>query len=713
MKTTFNIVSNRLVGVCSMRNLIQSLSLAVLAVALPAWATVNMTDVRFNALPGDKAELQFFFDGVPPEPKMYTIDKPARIALDLSDTQSVLSKRQHNLDMGNLRGVAVVQANDTTRVVVNLLERTHYESRIEGNKLIVVVGSSGGKDYYSQASESLGQDKSAPAKLAGEIKSIDFRRGDKNEGRLIVELNNPNISINSKVEGRRIKLSFAKTQLPESLQLNYDVSDFATPVQSFKASASSQDALIELMPVGEYDYLAYQTDSTYVLTVKPLTKEEVEAKKKEFAFVGDKLSLNFQDIEVRSVLQLIADFTDLNLVASDTVGGRITLRLQNVPWDQALDLILKTKGLDKRMEGNVLLVAPAAEIARREEQQIKNNKQMQDLAPLQTEFIRVRYALAGDIFSLLQGKSNSGSGGAEASGSLLSSRATVVVDQRTNSLLVTETAAKLEEIRKLINLIDVPVRQVVIEARIVNANASDAEKLGVAWGASNLSVRGNGEQYITGGSQTTVGGGAGTGGTSGVHGNIVDLGVTDLGTSNFNLGFISANGRRLIDLQLSAIESSGHGEVVTQPKVITGDKQEASIKSGTQIPYQETSPNGASTTSFKDAVLELKVTPNITPDDRIIMELNIKQDAIGDTAVNGTPVINTNEIQTNVLVANGETVVLGGVFQTQEREAVVKTPFFGDLPLIGRLFRRTEVAKQKTELLIFITPRILSEVLTQ
>lgn len=702
-------VSNVFSGVYSMRKLIHILNVMLLAVALPAWATVSMTDVQFNALPGDKVELQFVFDGTPPQPKIYTIDKPARIALDLADTQSELKQRQHVLDIGNMRGVTVVQAKDTTRVVVNLVERAQYDTRIEGNTLFVTVGNVASKDYYADANDSV-VEKDVKVKASSTIESIDFRRGENNEGRLIVELSNPNINIDSKIEGRRIKLTFAKTNLPENLQLNYDVSDFATPVQSFKASESKDTATIELIPTGEYDYLAYQTDKTYVLTIKPMSKEEIEAKKKEFAFVGDKLSLNFQDIEVRSVLQLIADFTDLNLVASDTVNGRITLRLQNVPWDQALDLILKTKGLDKRVEGNVLMVAPGAEIAQREQQQIQSNKQIQELAPLQTEFIRARYALASDIYSLLQGKAG-GEGGAEASSSLLSARATVVVDKRTNSLLVTETAAKLEEIRKLINLIDVPVRQVVIEARIISANASDAEKLGVAWGAGGSKQRNNGDTFLAGGAQTFASGGVS--GPGAVHGNIVDLGVTDLGTSNFNLGFISANGRQLIDLQLSAIESSGHGEVVTQPKIITGDKQEASIKSGTQIPYQETSPNGASTTAFKDAVLELKVTPNITPDDRIIMELNIKQDSVGDTAVNGTPVIATNEIQTNVLVANGETVVLGGVFQTSEREAVVKTPFLGDLPLIGRFFRRTEMAKQKSELLIFITPRILSEVLTQ
>lgn len=709
MKTTANRMVNVFSGVYPMRKLTQSLLLALSGMTLPAWAAVSMTDVQFNALPGGKVEVQFLFNEAPPSPQVYAIDSPARIALDLADTTSELKQRRHTLDMGNTRSVAVVQAEDRTRVVINLLEMSQYETRVEGNKLFVTIGTDTTKDYLKAADSAIEQQTTVDASSA--ISSIDFRRGANNEGRLVIELSNPNINIDSRVEGRRIRLSFADTELPENLHLNYDVSDFATPVQSFKASQNRQGALLEVVPAGEYDYLAYQTDKTYVLTVKPMTKEEQEAKKKEFSYVGDKLSLNFQDIDVRAVLQLIADFTDLNLVASDTVSGKITLRLQNVPWDHALDLILKTKGLDKRVEGNVLMIAPAAEIARREQQQIQNNKQIQDLAPLQTEFIRVRYAQASEIFSLLQGKSAAkDSSGAEASGSLLSSRATVVVDQRTNSLLVTETSAKLEEIRKLIALIDVPVRQVMIEARIVNANASDARKLGIAWGATGFGSVSGGTGTI--GSSKDVPIAQSNGGTL-PHGNIVDLGVTDLGATNFNLGFISSNGRRLIDLQLSAIESSGRGEVVTQPKVITGDKQNAMIKSGTEIPYQETSPNGASTTSFKDAALELDVTPNITPDDRIIMELKIKQDSIGQITVNNVPTIDTTEINTNVLVANGETVVLGGIFQTQETEAVVKTPFLGDIPYIGRLFKRTVKDYQKTEVLIFITPRILADTLVQ
>lgn len=705
-------------GVYLMRKVITALLLIMSVTSLQTMAA-TLIDAKFNALPGDKVELEFIFDEQPPEPKVYAIDKPARLALDLDNTTLEMQKRRHTLDMGNARSVALVQADNRTRLVVNMLELTQYESTVRGNSLFVTIGNTAARDYLTDTVASEGK---TTQKAASQVNSIDFRRGEDGEGRLVIELSNPNVNINSTVEGRRIKLSFENTGIAEELQLDYDVSDFATPVLSFNAKQDHRNANIEVVPSGQYDYLAYQADNTYVLTIKPMTQEQIEEKKKEFAYVGDKLSLNFQDIEVRSVLQLIADFTDFNLVASDTVGGKITLRLQNVPWDQALDLILKTKGLDKRVEGNVLMIAPAAEIARREQQEVENNKQRAELAPLQTEFIRVRYALATDVHALLLGERSGSETSTSNSDSdsnrrnrLLSSRATIVVDQRTNSLLITETGAKLEEVRKLINLIDVPVRQVVIEARIVSAYANDAEKLGIAWGVSGLeSGRGalGNSRAVTYGSGTPE-----VNTTTGVvtlqHGNIVDLGITDQGATQFNLGFISGNGKRLIDLQLSAIESSGHGEVVTQPKIITGDKQEATIKSGRKIPYQETSPNGASTVAFEDAVLELSVTPNITPDDRIIMELNIKQDSVGDIAVNGTPVIDTNEIMTNVLVANGETVVLGGVFETQDRESLVKTPFFGDLPLIGRFFRKTETSQQKTELLIFITPRILSEVLTQ
>jgi type IV pilus assembly protein PilQ len=690
-------------GVFQMSNY-KYLLLSFLAIALPAFATVNLTDVKFNSMPGSRVEMQFEFDAAPPLPKAYTIESPARIALDLEQVSSALKQKKYTLDLGNAQSVVVVGSGDRTRVIINLVELTKYETRIEGKSLIVTVGDDGIKDYLKASKTQL--EEKVNKKSISAIKTVDFRRGENNEGRLIIELTNPNINVDSYVEGKLIKLNFEQTTLPENLRLSYDVSDFATPVMMVKADEVEGNTQIEIEPSGEYEYLAYQTDNTYVLTVKPLTQAEIEAKKKEFEFVGDKLSLNFQDIEVRAVLQLIADFTDLNLVASDSVKGKITLRLQNVPWDQALDLILKTKGLDKRQDGNVLLVAPAAEIAKREAQEIKTVKQLQDLAPLQTEFIRIKYAEAKDINSLLSSKK----------GGLISPRASVVVDKRTNSLLITETAAKLEEIRKLINLIDVPIRQVLIEARIVIASSDETEKLGVQWGGDVVTRNSDGGTYIATASESAtvdianaINGGGGT-----VElGKVVDLGVGDIGSTHINLGYLNSAGTRFLDLELSAIESSGQGEIVAQPKIITGDKQEASIKSGVQVPYQSSAPNGATTTAFINAALELNVTPNITPDDRIIMELSIKQSALGAVSVNGVPTIDTTEITTKVLVSNGETVVLGGIFQSTDLVSETKTPFFGDIPYLGRLFKRTSHIQDKTEILIFITPRILADTLVQ
>ncbi|MDZ7783135.1 MAG: type IV pilus secretin PilQ family protein [Halioglobus sp.] len=460
---------------------------------------------------------------------------------------------------------------------------------------------------------------------------------------------------------------------------------------------------------GNFDYLAYQTDDKYVLSVKPLTEDEVEARRDEFDYVGDRISLNFQDIEVRAVLQLIADFTDLNLVASDTVSGRITLRLQNVPWDQALELVLKTKGLDKRQVGNVLMVAPAAEIAERERQQIEANKQIAELAPLQSEFVRIRYASADEVVKLFKA-------GSEEGGRLISERGSVVVDKRTNSLILTDTAAKLADIRALIELVDVPVRQVMIEARIVIAQSDATRNLGIEWGgayidSSNdeiLSVSGDTEN-VTGLNENIINGDPLEVSFPGAL--LVDLGVTS--SSGFAVGF--ADKDLFLSAELSALEAEGSGEVVSQPKVITGDKQEAFIKSGTEVPFQESSASGATTVSFKEAVLELNVTPNITPDDRIILKLRINQDSVGELVAGEfgaqIPTIDTTEIDTQVLVGNGETVVLGGIFQTEDIRSVNKVPFFGDIPYVGAFFRNESNTLEKTETLIFITPRILADTL--
>jgi type IV pilus assembly protein PilQ len=498
------------------------------------------------------------------------------------------------------------------------------------------------------------------------------------------------------------------TNVRESLIRRFDVTDFATPVQGIDVSTTERGARLKLRASGLFDYLAYQTGSEYILAVAALSEDEKRERLNEFDYVGDRISLNFQNIEVRAVLQLIADFTELNLVASDSVTGSITLRLQNVPWDQALDLVLKTRGLDSRQIGNVLMIAPAQEMAERERQEIEANKQLAELAPLQSEFIRIRYAKAVDVVTLFEA-------GSEEGGSLISERGSVVVDERTNSIVVTDTAAKLAEIRDLIEKVDIPIRQVMIEARIVIVSSNIDEQLGIRWGGGYLNAQGDKFTSIAGdtASVTTLNNQLIDGGRVNMpSAPFVDLGVADA-TSGFAVGFTSTD--LFLTAELSALEASGEGEVVSQPKVITGDKQKASIKSGTEIPYQEGAASGATTTAFKEAVLKLDVTPNITPDDRILLDLVVNQDSLGDLVPSGNggliPTINTTELTTQVLVGNGETVVLGGVFKNEELVKVEKVPLLGDIPYLGNLFKSTANTQQKTETLIFITPRILSEAL--
>ncbi len=691
-------------------------------------ADANLTDVQFSSQPGGRFEVRMDFDNTPPEPKGYNIEKPARIAIDLAGVASQLGQKKFPLSYGNATSAVILEAGGRTRMILNLVELAPYETRIEGNSLYVEVGDSGVRDYLKPTKENpalVGATQSAAVTGGNEIVDVDFQRGEMGEGRLVVNLASPKVGINVFVEGETIKVDFSGVSLPERLQRRYDVSDFATPVQSVEAHPIDGGALFSLEASGDYDYLAYQTDSEYVVSVKPLTDEEVELKKKDFAYVGEKLSLNFQDIEVRAVLQLIADFTSLNLVASDTVSGRITLRLQNVPWDQALDLVLKTKGLDKRQNGNVLMVAPASEIAERERLEIENNKQIEELSPLQTEHIRIRYAEAGEMFNLFD--TNSGDGGDRASSSMLSARGSVIVDERTNSLLVTETAQKLQELRRVIRLLDVPVRQVLVEARIVIANSSFDEELGVKWGAAGVNQINGDNQLFFGGNTESIEASRNSVADAMINiaqGNAiteailapdalnVDLGVANP-TGSVAVGFVSSD--VILQMELNALESQGRGEIVSQPKVITGDKQEAIIKSGSEVPYQESSANGETTISFKEAVLKLQVTPSITPDDRIIMKLEINQDSIGTLVPSGNggvvPTIDTTELTTQVLVGNGETVVLGGVFRTVDVESESKVPVLGDIPYLGRLFTNTTVTQEKTETLIFITPRILADTL--
>lgn len=687
-----------------------------IAMLSPIVMAANLKTLDVASLPGDRVELKLSFDGPVTAPRGYTTEQPARIALDLPGVTSQLGARSRDLGVGNARSVVVVEATDRTRVIVNLTKLAPYSTRVQGNDLFVLVGEGaaalqGTSLPAPTSTPTTPRPVSRPAAVSSPapatsraavpagraIRNVDFQRGELGEGNVIIDLSDPTISPDIQEQGGKILLNFARTQLPEALRVRLDVKDFATPVQFVNSSASANGATVSIEPSGTFDYSSYQTENRLTISVRPLTNEDVARRNVERnVYTGEKLSLNFQDIDVRSVLQLIADFTNLNLVASDTVQGGITLRLQNVPWDQALDLVLKTKGLDKRKVGNVLLVAPADEIAARERQELESQRQIQELAPLRRELMQVNYAKAADIAKLFQSVTRGENVETE--------RGSITVDERTNNIIAYQTQDRLDELRRIVTQLDIPVRQVMIEARIVEANVGYDKALGVRWGGStNLRGKHNWTAYGLDNNGDEAGN---TGADVGSNTPFIDLGAADA-TSGIGLGFVTNN--VLLDLELSAMESTGNGEIVSQPKVVTSDKETAKILKGTEVPYQEASSSGATTVSFKEASLSLEVTPQITPDSRIIMEVKVTKDEPDYlNAVLGVPPISKNEVNAKVLVNDGETIVIGGVFSNTQSKTVDKVPFLGDVPYVGRLFRRDVVSEAKSELLVFLTPRIMN-----
>lgn len=687
-----------------------------------------LQNIGFAELPGDRFEIRLDFDSLPEAPAGYTIEQPARIVLDFKGVENALPEKKYPLSFENARSAVVLSGGERTRLILNMMELDPYVTRTEGNSLFVEVGvAGGGQTIASSAPSSVEQaavSREATSDLGVGIGNVDFRRGEDGEGKILIDLSSPSVDVDVEKRGDNVVVSFSGVELPPKLRRNLDVVDFATPVSLIRADQDGDKAVFEIKAFGDYDYLAYQADNQYVVSIKPMTEAEVEERKSRFSYVGDKLSLNFQNIEVRSVLQLIADFTELNLVASDTVTGSITLRLDNVPWDQALELVLKTKGLDKRQVGNVLMVAPAAEIAERERQEIETKKQLEELAPLQTEYIRIRYANARELFDLFNVDDDDGADDdGTSTKSILSERGSAIVDERTNSIILTDTAEKISAFRKLVDQIDIPIRQVMIEARIVIADTDFKKELGVriAGDFATSSKNGKHKYEATGRLEGLVNGDGGGpeevfrdtdgDGISDDERNLTDSNLVDLGVADA-FGAISWNiitDNVLLGIELSALQENGLGEIVSQPKVITGDKQEAHIQSGTEIPYLEASASGATSTSFKEAVLELRVTPQITPDDHIIMDVSINKDSVSSVTVGDIPAIDVTELDTQVLVGDGQTVVLGGIYETAVVEGESKVPFLGDLPYLGRLFRKDIKDEEKSELLIFITPKILTD----
>ena len=668
---------------------------------------------------GDRVLIYLRMSGPAAEPMSFAIDDPARISLDLADTTLALPSRRTVVKQGPLDTVTVAEAQGRTRVVLNMDYMVPYQTRVEGDTIVVNLGS--GAAAAAGAAQPVFAAGTPPAAVAEDsaIRDIDFRRSEAGGGRVIVSLTDPSAVIDMRQEAGKIVVDFRKTELPTNLRRRLDVLDFATPVTTVDSITAGEGARLIISATGDFEHFAYQTDEVFTVEVRPLVKEKPEdlgIYDTGKTYQGQRLTLNFQDIETRAVLQLLSEVSGLNMVVSDSVTGNVTLRLRDVPWDQALDIVLATRGLDMRQIDNVIIVAPSAEIAAREKQDLEARQDLQELTPLVSDFIQVNYAKASDLAELLQ------SGGEN---SLLSDRGTVSIDQRTNTLLVYDTAERLVDIRRLVQRLDIPVRQVMIESRVVIADNNYARELGVRLGFNRANSFGNNEALIAG-SQIGNTPGTGTldtgefmGARAGLAPGINGTGPENLlvnlpafgATSGLNL-LVGRVGSFLLQLELTAMQEEGRGELISSPRVITADKSKATIEQGTEIPYATVSNNGTNV-PFKDAVLKLEVTPNITPDDRVIMDLVITKDNPNfANSVQGTPAVDTRSVETRVLVDNGETVVLGGVFEMETSKDIDKVPFFGDLPVLGFFFRSTAERDVNRELLFFVTPKILKETLS-
>ena len=688
----------------------------------------RLEGITFTTGAGNKVELTLKLSDTAPTPLTFTVDNPARIALDLPDTAVAMSSRRVDVKQGVVDTVNVAEAGGRTRVVLNVDSLVPYETRVNGNTIVVSVGGSGSRAVtagpaVSTAAAAASQSTRSAAPISGSrsVNNIDFRRGTDGSGRIIVELTDSKVPADLRQEGGKIVVNFAKTSLPENLMQRLDVADFATPVATVDALRVADGTRLVIAASGDYEQLAYQSDNVYTIEIKPVVKLPPELQDQK-EYTGERLTLNFQDIETRAVLQLLADTSGQNMVISDSVGGNVTLRLQNVPWDQALDIVMRTKGLDMRREGNVMFVAPAAEIAAREKELLTARQQVQQLAPLRTEYLQINYAKAQDLATLIKSGDKS---------SLLSERGSVAIDERTNTLLLQDTSERLADIRRLVSTLDIPVRQVLIEARIVIVNDDYSRELGVRFGATTAFQHGGRDGSGVVGAQNfgredddivlshvpqldpagnPINSPFGFVAPDPVNRYMVNLPVANPAG---RLAMTLLDSDYIVDLELSAAQAEGRGEIISSPRLITANQREATIEQGVEIPYQESSSSGATTTQFKKAVLSLKVTPQITPDNRVILDLTVSKDSVGQLVASATggfvPSIDTREIVTQVLVNDGQTVVLGGILETERREAETKVPWLGDIPVLGHLFKTTSKTDNKDELLIFVTPRILRE----
>ena len=707
----------------TMKHVFRQFSMGAVAMAIMqvANAQVSVTNIVPMQIPGQGTEIRVMFNGLPPQPQAYQLDQPSRLVLDFDKTQQNLKQSSIPVATNEANSIDVTSDAQRARLTVNLANAGAFTTRVEGNTFILKINSAQAANIAQPVAQRQQQG----------ISNIGFHRGSNGEGQVVVDLLGGNTPVDVQQQGSKVVIRTLGNKIPAHLTRRLNVNDFATPVATVDAHNDGGNGIITIQSTGSYEYMAYQSDNKLTISLKrPEDKNPLRPKAANH-YTGKKISLDFQDIEVRRVLQLLADFTEINMVAADTVQGNITLRLKDVPWDQALDIVLKTKNLDKRRNGNVIWIAPVSELIKAEEEEAKAIAQSVKLAPLQTEYIQLSYAKATDVEKLItegrnsknsnsnSNSSNSNDFTGENVGSLLSPRGTVSTDPRTNTLIINDTSTKIDQIRKMIDLLDVSVKQVMVEARIVKASTDFTKEMGVKWGILSQGINQNSD-LLVGGSDTTLWD-LKTPDDDGKYtiqrpSNLnVDLGVTTAGASRIAFGLISLSDF-MLDLELSALQADGYGEVISTPKVLTADKQQAKVASGQEIPYQTTTGTGSNATSsteFKDALLSLDVTPSITPDGKVQMKLNIKSDSPAGYAQNGEIILNKNEINTDVLVNNGETVVLGGIFEQQNRLNQTKVPFLGDLPYLGRLFRKDLKEDKKTELLIFVTPRIVNDSVTR
>lgn len=686
-----------------------------IAWALMVLAPLAMAQTAIEAVTGSmqggaeyvRIDLSKALDAVPTG---FTIQAPARIALDFPGVTNAMGRSTIDVNEGNLKSISVVQAGERTRVVLNLKQPTTYKAEIQGKSLLVMLDTSGSNSSTPVAVSAFAENRTRDVQA---LKDVDFRRSADGAGRVVVTLPSNNVGVDIRQQGKSLVVEFMKTTLSEGLRRRMDVADFGTPVKTVTTTQSGDKVRMVIEPQGLWEHSAYQNDEQFVVEVKEV---KVDPKKltQGVGYNGQKLSLNFQSIEVRSLLQVIADFTNFNIVTSDSVSGSVTLRLQDVPWDQALDIILQAKNLGMRKSGNVIWVAPKDEIATKEKIDLESMTTVQNLEPVKTQSFQINFAKAAEIANQISGSAASGTA---ASARILSIRGSIIAEPRTNQLFVTDIPSRLEQVQDLIAKLDVAVRQVLIEARIVEASDTFSKALGVRLGGSDIRAQsgGTGGYQLGGGNSVAFGTSYGNAvATSGASGTVdqtlsaVNLPVAGTAAGVFAMSIFNASANRFLNLELSAMESDGKGKVISSPRVVTADQSKAIIEQGTEVPYQEGTTAGNTATKFKKASLKLEVTPQITPEGSIILTLDVNKDTLGILTPQGYA-IDTKHIQTQALIENGGTIVIGGIFTEDSSDGVDKVPFFGDLPIVGNLFKRTTKTSNKKEMLVFITPRVLAD----